>query len=182
MKDSNSVKRLADFFDFILTFAEDGLNILLGTIAAPTTEEIYNMIMPQTEDLGVHVDGGGKIPLAERRLTAIEPVEEIIALVGGWGPIWEAVREYKDKFPVQWQLIESFALFIRPGGIIRDGSGGMTTVISGYNDNVVPETLRKRRKKYLYTLAVYVMASTYSDGWNLSYYPTGRQARYGKLY
>lgn len=182
MREAKDIKKLAKFFDFILAFFDDGIAIMLGAVAAPSIEEIYSIMQPSPPDLGVRVDGGSSTPLAERRLMAIAPIEDILNKAGGWSAIWEATRDYKSVYPEQWKLIEAYALFMRPGGIIRDGKGGMSKIISSDNDNVVPQTLRNRRAKYLYSLAVYIMSYAAGNHWDLISAPRGRQARRDNLY
>lgn len=147
------VTELANFFNFLLSRNEAGLAILLGTVPPPSSFDIYEMKHTPSADLGVHIDGGEKIPLAESIIMATSREYDIISRVGGWPRIHRAVRRYKETYPAGWQQLEEYALFIRPGGMIHDGKGGMSAVLQDKYDGACQRTLRRRKNNIVRTVA-----------------------------
>ena len=66
-----TAKQLSAFIDQILKH-EDGLAILLGTVPPPIAADLCELKKGSLPDLGVHVDGGNKIPYAEAVLISTE--------------------------------------------------------------------------------------------------------------
>jgi len=143
---------LVDLFNMILSRNEAGVAILLGMVTPPSSIEIYDMKFKPSADLGVRVDGGEKTPLAETIIMATATEYNIVRQVGGWSRINQAVRHYKSIYPIGWQQLEEYALFIRPGGMIHDGKGGMMSVLQNKYDGVCPRTLRRRKNNIVRTL------------------------------
>ena len=171
------IEALSRFFSFILR-DEAGLLILLGTMPAPTSYDIYRMKSRASEDLGCHVDGGEKAQLADVVIDATKEEYDLIASLApegerrrawsaGWERIHRSVREFKQRYPDKWQYVEEYALFIRPGGLLHDGRGGMAAQMAEKNDGVCQRTLRRQRERILRCLARYVMSWHEGDQFRL---------------
>lgn len=166
-----TVSELIEFMNFILQKNEDGLAILVGAAPAPTALELYEMRSGGQVDYGVRIDGGEGVPHAQSALESVEGIEEIISDAGGWKVIHLAFQEFRKEFPEQYKFIENYSLFIRPGGIIRDGAGGMGAALGRKYKGVTQKTLRRRYKRIMRTVAQYILACGWSDGYNLMYRP-----------
>lgn len=151
------VTELANFFNFLLSRNEAGLAILLGTVPPPSSFDIYEMKHTPSADLGVHIDGGEKIPLAESIVMATSREYDIISRVGGWPRIHRAFRAYRDKYPAGWNLLEEHALFVKQGGLFHDGQGGMMSAIAKKHGDVTTRTIRNRRNAILTIIARFVI-------------------------
>ncbi|KEJ91119.1 hypothetical protein [Synergistes jonesii] len=162
---------LVDFFKFIISKSENGLAILLGIAPPPGAVQMYEMLGGNKVEYGVRIDGGEKIPQAQRILESVEHLEDIISAVGGWREIHAATLKFKADYPDQWKILETHALFVRPGGLLRDGQGGMSAIICRRHSDITPKTLRRRYKKILRALAIFLLSWSYSDGFNLNYFP-----------
>ena len=162
---------LMDFFNLIISKSENGLAVLLGIAPPPGAVQMHEMRSGKKVDYGVRIDGGEEVPQAQTILESVEDLEEIISGVGGWGEIHAAAMNFKDEYPDQWKILETHALFIRPGGLMRDGQGGMSAILCRRHNDITPKTLRRRYKKILRALAIFLLSWSYSDGFNLGYFP-----------
>lgn len=169
-----TISELVKFFNFILHKSENGIAVLLGTVPPPTALEIHEMRKGSVSDYGVRIDGGEDVPMAQNIIESAEDIEEIISAVGGWTEINRAFRRFREEYPEQWKFIEAHALFIKPGGLIRDGKGGMTAMLGRQYNGVTAKTQRRRSKRLLRSLAQYLLSWSYTDGYNLSYTPPKR--------
>ena len=162
--------------NFILTSFDNGLLILLGAAEPPSAAEIADVLpRPAAPEYGCHIDGGEKVPYAESVLSSAEKVDEIVDCLGGWKKIAATMRDYRRTWPKLWGMFESHALFIRPGGKIRDGQGGMGKIVGEYYDGVTERTVWNRRNQVIDSIALYLVSWSYTDGWNLTYHPGGRE-------
>ncbi|MEG1604122.1 MAG: hypothetical protein RR501_06090 [Cloacibacillus sp.] len=83
--------------------------------------------------------------------------EEVVKMLGGWGNISRAFREFRKEYPETWRLFEMSSMFVRPGGIVRDGNGGATVMIGKRFDGITAKTLRRRREAFLRTIALFLI-------------------------
>ena len=161
-----TAKQLSAFIDQILKH-EDGLAILLGTVPPPIAADLCELKKGSVPDLGVRVDGGTKTPYAEAVLLSTEKESRIIREIGGWKRINRAMREYKNSYPQGWSLFEEHVLFVRQGGMIHDGNGGMSAVIAAKHGGITTRTLRNRRNAILNTVSRYVLSWMPGDDFKL---------------
>ena len=170
MPQKTGLEKTIEFLETILSF-ENGVAILLGAAPVPTVEEIYNSVKTPQADCGVRVDGGASVFMAEAMLMAAEPIEMTIPNLGGWENIWRLTLKYREAYPQMWDKLVPLASMLRPGGIIRDGEGGMSAVLSCRFDGVKGKTLRRWKKRIIKSLAIHLLSWAYTDGYNISYYP-----------
>jgi len=151
------ISKLADLIDLILRREPNGLAILLGTVPSPSAEDLYQLVQEPQPDLGVRVQGGKGTPTAEAIIFSAERLESIINEIGGWSRINRALRTYRDKYPLGWDLLEEHALFVKQGGLFHDGQGGMMAQIAKKHGGVTVRTLRNRRNTILTIIARFVI-------------------------
>lgn len=162
--------------NFILTSFDNGLLILLGAAEPPSAAEIADVLpRPAAPEYGCHIDGGEKVPYAESVLIYTEKVYGIVKSLGGWDKISSTMRSFRHKYPSPWNLFEVYSLFIRPGGTVRDGQGGIGRIISEKFDGVTERTIYNRRNKIVDSIALYLVSWSNPEGWNLTYHPVGRE-------
>lgn len=149
---------LVTLFNLILSRNEAGIAILLGILPPPSSLDIYYMKFSASADLGVRIDGGDKTPLAETVIMATTEEHDIIREIGGWSRIHHAVRYYRSVYPEGWQQLEEYALFIRPGGMVHDGKGGMMSILQDKYDGVCPRTLRRRKSNIVRTVVRVILS------------------------
>lgn len=162
-----TAKQLSSFIEQILRH-EDGLAILLGTVPPPIAADLCELKKGPASDPGVRIDGGAKTPYAEAVLLSTEKEFRILKAVGGWQRINRAMQEYKNTYPQGWSLFEEHVLFVRRGGMIHDGQGGMSAVIARRHGGITPRTLRNRRNAILNTVSRYVLSWMPGDSYDLS--------------
>lgn len=170
MPQKTGLEKTVEFLDMILSF-ENGVAILLGVEPIPSVEEMYNAVKTPQADCGVRVDGGASVFMAEAMLMAVEPIEATVQSLGGWDNIWQLTLKYREEYPQMWDKLVPLASMLRPGGIIRDGEGGMSAVLSQRFDGVKGKTLRRWKKRIIKSLAIHLLSWAYTDGYNISYYP-----------
>ena len=151
------ISKLADFIDLMLRREPNGLAILLGTVPPPSAEELYQLGQGSQPDYGVRIQGGKGTPTAEAIIFGAERFEFLIEEIGGWEKINRALRIYRDKYPVGWNLLEEHALFVKQGGLFHDGQGGMMAVIAKKHGDVTARTIRNRRNTILTIIARFVI-------------------------
>jgi len=161
------VHGLVDLFNLILSRHEAGIAILLGILPPPSSLDIYDMKFRASADLGVRIDGGDKAPLAESVIMATTKEHDIIREVGGWARIHQAVRYYRSVYPEGWQQLEEYALFIRPGGMVHDGKGGMMGILQDKYDGVCSRTLRRRKSNIVRTVVRVILSWLPEDEFHL---------------
>lgn len=152
------VHGLVGLFNLILSRHEAGIAILLGILPPPSSLDIYDMKFRAPADLGVRIDGGDNTPLAESIIMATAREHAIIREVGGWSRIHKAVRYYRSAYPEGWQQLEEYALFIRPGGMVHDGKGGMMSILQDKYDGVCSRTLRRRKSNIVRTVVRVILS------------------------
>ena len=152
-----TAKQLSAFIDQILKH-EDGLAVLLGAVPPPIAADLCEMKKDPLPDLGVRVDGGNNIPYAEAVLISTEKEYRMLREIGGWKRISRAMKEYKNTYPQGWSLFEEHVLFVRQGGMIHDGSGGMSAHMASKYGGITTRTLRNRRNAILNTVSRYVLS------------------------
>lgn len=142
------IQRILDF--------DDGLAVLVGEAAPPCAWDFY-MLQRQRSGCcdGVRVMGGTDIPLGQAIIESRE--EDIIRTLGGWTKITQAFRHFRRTYPETWRLFEMACIWVRPGGIVRDGTGGMTAAISRSFDGITAKTQRRRRKIFIKAVALYLI-------------------------
>ena len=148
---------LSEVMRFIKFIAglDNGLAILLGRMEPPSAVAMYDLKKgPQTE-YGVHIDGGGALPLAQNIIE--NRYDEIVRWLGGWDNITRAFRDYRAQWPETWELFAMYSTFVHPGGDIRDGKGGALAMIGRRFDGIVPKTVRRRRNKIIRTIALFII-------------------------
>lgn len=165
---TDSTKRIATVDDvsrlikFIVRNFDDGFAVLLGSAVPPSSVQIGEMIyrgaspLSRAERLGVRVDGGERVPHAQILLE--NEYEAIVSMLGGWDFLSRAVRDFREKFPESWELFEMYALYVRRGGAVHDGSGGFYERLNQRGNNYADvRTHRRRMNKLIKTIALYII-------------------------
>ena len=170
MPQKTGLEKTIEFLETILSF-ENGVAVLLGVAPIPSVEDMYNALKKPQADCGVRVDGGASVDMAEAMLMTVEPIEATVQSLGGWENIWRLTEKYREEYPQMWNKLVPLTSMLRPGGIIRDGEGGMSAVLSRRFDGVRGKTLRRWKKRIIKSLAIHLLSWAYTDGYNISYYP-----------
>lgn len=151
------VHKLARFLDWILTHNEAGLNILLGNLPPLSALDIYEMKClgygPANADLGVRITGGCPVNPVDAAIETADREERIVREAGGWEAITRAVRQYRAEQPKNWRFFAEHSLYVRPGGAIHDGDGGMSAELRRKFGGISPRTMRRRRNRILRSIA-----------------------------
>jgi hypothetical protein len=117
-------EQLAAIIQMLVSYP-NGLNVLLGRVPPPGSEQINEMILlfsPSSGDLGVRVDGGTSIPQAERLIYSEEAFCAVIAVCGGWSHIAKVTQDYMKVFPNTWGIVMSHTRWCRSKITRMDGS------------------------------------------------------------
>lgn len=151
------VHRLARFLDWVLTHNEAGLNILLGNLPPLSALDFYEMKClgcgPLNADLGIRITGGSSVSSINLAIETADREERIVREAGGWEAITHAVRQYRCEQPKNWQFFAEHSLYVRPGGAIHDGDGGMSAELQRKFGGISPRTMRRRRNRILHSIA-----------------------------
>lgn len=146
------------FINFMLyNFDGEGLAMLLGRSAPPTAVMLHELQTPGGADYGVRISGGEDVPTAQRVLESSDVFFDTVKKLGGWDNITGAFRDFRAAYPETWHLLEMSVLYIRPGGMIRDGLGGMSSMIAKRYDGITAKTQRRRRKKLIRVIANFLI-------------------------
>lgn len=162
------VWRLARLLDWILQRNESGLAILLGNLPPLSAVDIFEMKRaeagPASDSLEVRVTGGEVINYADAILDSTERETRVIKEAGGWQPITNAFRLYRAEQPLNWKFFAEHTSYIRPGGSMHDGQGGMSTALE-LKYCLSSKTMRRRRNRILRAIAnrVYLVEDTLRD-------------------
>lgn len=162
------VWRLTRFLDWILQRNESGLAILLGNLPPLSAVDIFEMKRaeagPVNDSLGVRITGGKVINYADAILDATEREACILEEAGGWKPINNAFRYYRVEQPDSWKFFVEHTSYIRPGGSMHDGAGGMSSTLER-KYGLSSKTMRRRRNRILRAIAnsVYLAEETLRD-------------------
>lgn len=164
-----TVRQLSSFLEHILMH-EDGLAILLGTVSPPIAADIYELKKGSTPDLEVKIkiDRRAITPYAEAAVIYTEKETKILRQLGGWDRINRSIREYRKTYPFGWALFEEHVLFVRRGGMIHDGNGGMSAMMAAKHGGITTRTLRNRRNAILNTVARYILSWMPGDDFYLA--------------
>lgn len=161
MSNTPTLTEVINLIKFIVNNFDDGLAMLLGRAAPPTAAEIYERKSGGQADYGVRIDGGEDVPKPQLILESAQ--EEIIRKLGGWDIITKTFIYYRRLYPETWALFEMSSIFVRPGGIVRDGNGGITAIISKRFDGITAKTQRRRRDAYIRTIALFLITRPLDD-------------------
>ena len=148
-------ERLVSVLELFLRYHPAPFRVLTDPEFQPSTDEIAPMLEERAprEDLGVRVDGGAVIQEAERRILAVEWVEEVIRAVGGWPHLAFCVREYRDACPENWRLLRDHtAKVLQPGCEVRSGDGGRLLHLAA-DHGMKAETVIRRRAAIIRQIA-----------------------------
>ena len=160
-----TLSEVINLIKFVVSNFDDGLAVLLGRVAPPTAIEIYEKKHGAQADYGVRIDGGEEVPKPQVILESTQ--EEIICALGGWDNITKGFRYYRQLYPETWRLFEMSCLFVRPGGIVRDGKGGATAMIGQRFDGITAKTQRRRRDAFIRTIALFLITRPEDDKFRL---------------
>lgn len=155
MSDMPALSEVVNLIKFIVNNFDDGLAVLLGNAEPPSSAEIYDRKLSAYPDYGVRISGGEGVPHSQIILETVQ--EEIIHKLGGWRNISFGFRCYRDLYPETWKLFEMYCLFVRPGGMVRDGTGGATSMIGRRFDGITAKTQRRRRNAIIRTIALFLI-------------------------
>lgn len=157
--------------DWILQRNESGLAILLGNLPPLSAVDIFEMKRaeagPVSDSLGVRITGGEVTNYADAILDSTERETRIIEDAGGWQPITSAFRLYRLEQPDNWNFFVEHTSYIRPGGSMHDGQGGMSIALER-KYCLSSKTMRRRRNRILRAIAnrVYLAEDTLRDDWS----------------
>lgn len=155
------------FLLFVLRRFEDGSAVLAGAVAPPSLALL--MDCGGGGEMDGRISGGEDIPKVQRLIEAGEKFDVILQSLGGWNSVICTVRSFIKQRPDLWKYIRIDALF-KPGGVIRDGCGGMGEMITRRLGGISPRTLRRTRDHAIHALAGELVAYSNTDGYNLNYY------------
>ncbi len=165
MPDMPTLSEVIALIKFIVNNFDDGLAMLLGRVEPPSSADIYDRRRSAQPDYGVRISGGEGVPRAQMILETAQ--EEIIQKLGGWQNITRGFRCYRDLYPETWKLFEMHCLFVRHGGMVRDGSGGATAMIGQRFDGITAKTQRRRRNAFIRTIALFLITRPEDDEFKL---------------
>lgn len=113
---------MADIIELFLDKHAAGFLVLCGKCPWPDIEELNEMLRyvngGNSEDLGVRVQGGADIPLAQRHVEAIESAEWVYRFLdryGGTAAVAAAMQEYRQARPQEYDLLQRIGMAGRPG-------------------------------------------------------------------
>lgn len=160
-----SLDAVVRLIKFISQTFDDGLAILTGTTQPPTTQDITRRLHPghggasvlsTAERYGTRTTGGERVPRAQILLE--NEYEATVTALGGWCFLNEAICSFRSEYPESWLLFEQWSLFVRRGGIIHTGKGGMACYINVHRkDYVDVRTQRRRLDKIIRVIGLYVL-------------------------
>lgn len=165
MAENPTLSEVITLIKFIVSNFDDGLAVLLGRVAPPSAVEIYEQKRGGQADYGVRIDGGEDVPKPQMMLESAQ--EEIIRKLGGWDNITRGFTYYRELYPETWMLFEMSCLFVRPGGMVRDGKGGATAMIGQRFDGITAKTQRRRRDAFIRTIALFIITRPENDKFRL---------------
>lgn len=165
MPDTPTLTEVINLIKFIVNNFDDGLAILLGRAEPPSAAEMYDKKCKCQADYGVRIAGGENLPKPQVMLETVH--EEIIHKLGGWQHITNTFNYYRRLYPETWLLFEMSSLFVRPGGMTRDGKGGATKMISQKFNGITAKTQRRRRDAYIRTIALFLITRPLDDKFRL---------------
>ena len=162
--------RLFEQLDAIIQMLMDypkGLSMLLGRVPPPTTEEINEMILlftPVSSPLGVRVEGGVRLPQAERLIYTEQAFSAVIAEVGGWSHINEVARGYIKVYPNAWNIVTDHIRWVKTK-ITRVDGLSLKKVAEANGCSV--ETVRNTINSFPQELAQAILASPQGNEFEL---------------
>jgi hypothetical protein len=119
--------RLVELLELLLRTHPYPIRVLLGEMEPPSVLDLVASDGRPGADLGVRVDGGEKIPEAERLVERAAPFDQALEAVGGWDGIVRSVKELKEFEPELWEQFAACVRWVRPkrgrysGARIGDG-------------------------------------------------------------
>lgn len=164
MKQKPTVARIVAALELVVRFY--GWGVLFGRTEPPTREELENLLDSSSyaADLGVRIMGGRKVPEAERELMRKETVSaciDTIEAVGGWPHVAESAESIRQETPKYWwRVVDDYATFIKPGGMIRSGDRSMSERLFGIDGKhkIDQRTARNWLRRLLRAIAIRVLS------------------------
>lgn len=153
-------KSLAAIIELLLSRHPRGLRVLLGECPTPNAEEVRLLFAEGRDDLGVRVEGGASVPLAEQMVMNVERFNEVIGAAGGWKHVNAMVKEWAAIFPSSWRIVVDCVRCVRRGTPKIDG-GQVGRIAERFG--VDTETVRLRRKAFPEQIADYILQSPVSE-------------------
>jgi hypothetical protein len=169
-----STAQVVALLEFFARFHPAGLGLLLGGVRDPSAAEIADMIrsFSSQSDLGTRISGGLFIPEAERVAGLYEAITGIIDSIGGWAHIHEMAREVRaDVSAGMWSEAADYAANIAPGGMVRDGAGGMGGRMFGAGagrHDICGRTARRRFRNLMRVMALKILSFPPDGGFELN--------------
>ncbi|MDR1516259.1 MAG: hypothetical protein LBS45_11245 [Synergistaceae bacterium] len=175
MNKKPSMSQVVALLEFFARFHPAGLGLLLGQVEEPSATELRDIIysFSSLSHLGVRISGGVFIPEAERVTGLYEIVMKIIDSIGGWEHIYKITLEVKSEVPPNlWRESADYAAHITPGGLVRDGEGGMGGQMfktsGGGRHGICERTARRRFRKLMRIIALKILSFPPDGGFSLS--------------
>lgn len=116
------VLKMADIIALFLNKHASGFLVLCGKCPWPDLEELNEMLRyvngGNSEALGVRVQGGVDIPLAQRHVEAIESAEWVYRFLdryGGTVAVAASMQEYHRARPQEYELLRRIGMAGQPG-------------------------------------------------------------------
>lgn len=153
-------KSLAAIIELLLSRHPRGLRVLLGECQPPNAEEVRLLFAEGRDELGVRVEGGASVPLAERMVMNAERFNEVIGAAGGWKHVNAMVKEWAEIFPNSWRIVVDCVRYVRRGTPKIDG-GQMARIAERYHVDL--DTVRLRRRAFPECLADFILQSPVSE-------------------
>ena len=115
------VSKMADIISLFIDKHAAGYMVLAGCGSWPDLEELHEMLQyvhGSAGDTGVHVQGGPALPLAQRRIEAIESAEWVYTFLnkfGGAQVIACVMRDYARQRPRESEILRRVGMAGFPG-------------------------------------------------------------------
>lgn len=113
------VARIMDIISLLLDCHPAGYLVLCGRTEWPDDEEIAEMLRNRDgAGESVHVQGGPDIPVAQRRVEALEAARQYIGVLdhyGGTAALVNALRDFQRHDPQRSELLKRIGMAGMPG-------------------------------------------------------------------
>ena len=146
----DKVIKVMDIISLMLDCHPVGYLVLCGREEWPSDEEVAEMLRLRSgASEPVHVQGGPDIPLAQRRVEAIDHARQYVGFLdnfGGVPALVEAVKEYRKQCPHDSELLKRIGMAGMPGAKSLEALAGE------YNMDM--KTLYSTRRKAVQNIAM----------------------------
>ena len=149
-----SAKRIKAIILFLLSTHPAGLAVLSGKCEYPSPDELNEMLAcsKSKTDLGVRVQGGSRIPEAQRKVEILEKQKgffDVLDAHGGKERLAEVITRYEKAYPKEYQIL------LELGN--RGKFGSLSLEVIAGKHNMDSKTLRNLRDRIIEEIAMVVV-------------------------